>query len=82
MNNTQRREALAEARAHALEHARNAEGGKGTAGPRWQTAIELASMWANVANAMKVGQALEADGVVEMPLEARPTPGFSTITER
>lgn len=64
MTNEQRRVALALARRKALGYAEEAEAfqdGKFGADER---SIGLANMWANVANAMKVGQSLEADGVI------------------
>lgn len=65
MTNEERRVALATARRKALEYAMAAETDP-TASLR-EEARALADMWANIANAMKVGQALEADGVLEHP---------------
>jgi hypothetical protein len=62
VTNEERRVALAMARRKALEHAEIAETQDDEA---LTTEMQLAVMWANVASAMKVGQALEADGVIE-----------------
>lgn len=65
MTNTERRQALAVARRKALTYANEAD-----AFPQEGSRhVELANMWANVANAMKVGQALEADGVIHDGME-------------
>jgi hypothetical protein len=61
MTNAERRLALARARRNALEYADVAEQAGGTT-------IALANMWANVAQALKVGENLEADGAIPEPI--------------
>ena len=64
MTNEERRVALAMARRKALEHAEIADKQDDEMFD-FTAEMQLAIMWANVASAMKVGQALEADGVIE-----------------
>jgi hypothetical protein len=66
VTNEERRQALAMARRNALEYAKSAErlfGDSGMDGPE----ANMANMWANVANAMKVGTNIDADGVYDLP---------------
>lgn len=65
MTNEERRVALAMARRKALEHAEIADKQDADEVFDLTAEMQLAVMWANVASAMKVGQALEADGVIE-----------------
>lgn len=65
MDNQQRRVALATARRKCLEYAELAEKPDFDGNINRQSMIERANMWANIANAMKVGQSLEADGVID-----------------
>lgn len=68
MTNEQRRQALAKARANALEYAERADAAyenRGEDGPE----VNLANMWAAVAEAMKTGGALQADGVIPDPTD-------------
>lgn len=58
MTNEQRRLALAKARLKALEHAEAAE--KSNFDNPF--AIEMANMWSGVAQAMKIGPNIQADG--------------------
>lgn len=67
MTNAERRAALNLARQKCLEHAQGADTGPivdgyEPGGVVRQRHLELASMWAEVAGAMKVDAALEADG--------------------
>lgn len=66
MTNEQRRNALERARRKALEWAERAEEGAthkvGTVDP--DEAIRMASMWAEVAQALKVGSGSDTDGVL------------------
>lgn len=66
MTNNERRIALAKARRAALECAEAAD-----RNPRGSEAqadyCALATMWAAVAEAMKVGDSMEADGVIPDP---------------
>jgi len=77
MTNEERRLALAKARRKALEYAEAADrfpvvdmsGGTTTEEliQRREHVMRQANMWANVAEAMKTGGALEADGVITEP---------------
>jgi hypothetical protein len=70
VTNEERRRALAVARRKALTYANEADllAGVGEYNTvELNAAIKVANMWANVAAAMKVGQALEADGVIPEP---------------
>lgn len=55
------------ARRMAMEHAEAAEAINYGDQYDFQREVMLAATWAHVANAMKVGQSLEADGVIETP---------------
>lgn len=71
MTNEERRQALATARAKALEYAKRADAAyenRGEDGPE----VNLANMWAAVAEALKTGGALEADGVIPDPTGSIP----------
>lgn len=60
--------ALAKARRRAMEYAELSQMYYNQGDPgATSAAVAMAGMWANVANAMKVGQALEADGVIPDP---------------
>lgn len=63
MTNEERRLALAKARRKALAYAEEADRAFGASGEDGPEAI-MAHMWAAVAEAMKTGGALEADGVI------------------
>lgn len=72
MTNEERRVALAKARRMALMAAEVAQGASDKTwgdftGEYVDHHIKMANMWAHVANAMKVGQSLEADGVIPDP---------------
>ena len=64
MNNEERRRALARARELALEHAEAAQRAYDDISEDGPEAI-LAVMWSNVAQAMKIGENRDADGVKE-----------------
>lgn len=68
MNNTERRRALTKARENALMYAEYAESlvkDAEESAPLVGRAVEMATMWANVGQVMKVGNNFDADGVTE-----------------
>lgn len=62
MTNEERRQALATARRKALEYALHADSHDYRKRGPENTSIIMADMWAHVAQAMKVGNAIETDG--------------------
>lgn len=64
MTNAERRAALAGARSRALKYAYAADEIYERTGED-SPETNLASMWANVAQALKVGDAPDADGVID-----------------
>lgn len=65
MTNEERRKALAKARQKALEYAEATERSRAPSTQNVELWRGLAIMWATVAEAMKVGENREADGVID-----------------
>jgi hypothetical protein len=63
VTNEERRKALAKARENAWNYACSADRHFDNAGEDGPEA-NLANMWANVANALKIGENIDADGVI------------------
>lgn len=80
MTNEQRRLALAKARLKALEYAEAVEAGGQTLA-EMEAAVSKSSMWSGVAQAMKIGPNIQADGSGPEPPDGEPfvnRPAFET----
>jgi hypothetical protein len=64
VTNEERRRALAKARSKALEYAEQTEVTNYDDAYEFSRSRALACMWANVANALKIGENIDADGVI------------------